>query len=149
MKAQRKFRTGKPQLSWWLMPEIEEEYFVKTGMIAAAAETFKSSPPKNPLAKGKEDVKKDDSSATTKSHQPSPNSSHPRSLHMLLPMSLQFSKCIKRFLKVRVRCRAPRARTSNYLHTFRRRVKKPVSRCHRISALRDLFRKSKVFINYQ
>ena len=48
------------------MPEIEEEYFVKTGMLSADAKTFKSSPLKNPLANGKEDVKKDDSSATTK-----------------------------------------------------------------------------------
>ena len=55
IKGQRKFRTGKPQLSWWLMPEIEEEYFVKTGMLSADAKTFKSSPPKNPLAKGKEE----------------------------------------------------------------------------------------------
>ena len=49
----------KPQLSWWLLSEIEKEFLAKQAEIAAL-NSSKSSPPMSPPAKDKEEVKQEE-----------------------------------------------------------------------------------------
>ena len=53
----------KPQLSWWLLSEIEKEYLAKQAELAS--KTSKSSPPISPSAKDMEEVKQEEGSPSS------------------------------------------------------------------------------------
>ena len=64
----------KPQLSWWLLSEIEKEFLAKQAELAAL-NSSKSSPPMSPPAKDKEEVKQEEGSFS--STKPATNAKQP------------------------------------------------------------------------
>lgn len=65
IKAQRNFKKGAPELSWWFIHELRKQYMAfLTLNPPSQSSKSKPTPPKLPPSKGNEEIKNDEETAT-------------------------------------------------------------------------------------